>query len=88
MYQTVAGFFLKYAIATYGIYIIYKNHIKNHKYFITVYTLAIFIFGTFLSRNNYILFNILKYYQYINLVLFIAIPLIVFTTFALKYKKK
>lgn len=88
LYQTVAGFFLKYAIATYGIYIIYKNHIKNHKYFITVYTLAIFIFGTFLSRNNYILFNILKYYQYINLVLFIAIPLIVFTTFALKYKKK
>lgn len=88
LYQTVAGFFLKYAIATYGVYIIYKKHIKNHKYFTTVYTLAIFIFGTFLSRNNYILFYILKYYQYINLVLFVAVPIIAFTTFSLRYKKK
>ena len=88
LYQTVVGFFLKYSIATYGVYIIYKKHIKNYKYFTTVYTLAIFIFGTFLSRNNYILFYILKYYQYINLILFIAIPLIAFTSFALSTKKK
>ena len=88
LYQTVIGFFLKYAIATYGIYIIYKKYIKNYKYFTTIYTLAIFIFGTFLSRNNYILFYVLKYYQYINLVLFVAVPLIAFTAFSLKYKKK
>lgn len=88
LYQTVAGFFLKYIIATYGIYIIYKKYIKNYKYFTTVYTLAIFIFGTFLSRNNYILFYILKYYQYINLILFVAVPLIAFTTFSLRFKKK
>ena len=88
LYQTVVGFFLKYIIATYGVYIIYKKYIKNHKYFITVYTLAIFIFSTFLSRNNYILFFILKYYQYINLVLFIIVPLIAFTAFSLRFKKK
>lgn len=88
LYQTIVGFFLKYILATYGVYIIYKKHIKNNKYFITIYTLAIFIFSTFLSRNNYILFYILKYYQYINLVLFIAIPLITFTAFSLKVNKK
>ena len=88
LYQTVVGFFLKYVIATYGVYIIYKKYIKNYKYFTTVYTLAIFILGTFLSRNNYILFYILKYYQYINLVLFVAVPLIAFTAFSLRFKKK
>lgn len=87
LYQTIVGFFIKYILATYGIYLIYKHYIKNYKYFITIYTLAIFIFSTFLSRNNYILFNILKYYQYINLVLFIAIPLIAFISFSLRVKK-
>ena len=72
LYQTVAGFFL----------------IKNTKYFITVYTLAVFIFSSFISRNNYILFFILKYYQYINLVLFIVIPLIAYIAFQVRYKKK
>lgn len=88
LYQTVMGFFLKYIISACGVYIIYKKYIKNHKYFITVYTLAIFIFGTFLSRNNYILFYLLKYYQYINLILFVAVPLIAFTAFSLRSKKK
>lgn len=88
LYQTVVGFFLKYIIATYGIYAIYKKHIKNTKAFITVYSLAIFIFSTFLSRNNYILFYALRYYQYINLILFVAIPLIAFTAFSLKVKKR
>lgn len=88
LYQTVAGFFLKYILCTYGIYIIYKKYIKNTKYFITVYTLAVFIFSSFISRNNYILFFILKYYQYINLVLFIVIPLIAYIAFQVRYKKK
>lgn len=88
LYQTVMGFFLKYIISAYGVYIIYKKYIKNNKYFITVYTLAVFIFGTFLSRNNYILFYLLKYYQYINLILFVAIPLIAFIAFSLRCKKK
>lgn len=88
LYQTVVGFFLKYIISAYGVYIIYKKYIKNNKYFITVYTLAVFIFATFLSRNNYILFFILKYYQYINLALFIIVPLIAFTSFSLRFKKK
>ena len=45
-------------------------------------------FYKYLSRNNYILFYILKYYQYINLLLFVAVPLIAFTAFSLRYKKK
>lgn len=88
LYQTVVGYFLKYVLSSYGVYIIYKKYIKNDTYFITIYTLAIFIFSTFISRNNYVLFIILKYYQYVNLILFIIIPLITFIFFQIRYKNK
>ena len=88
LYQTVIGYFLKYILSAYGVYIIYKKYIKNDKCFITIYTLVIFIFSTFISRNNYVLFIILKYYQYINLILFIFVPLIAFISFQIRYKNK
>lgn len=88
LYQTVVGYFLKYILSAYGVYIIYKKYIKNDKCFITIYTLVIFIFSTFISRNNYVLFIILKYYQYINLILFIFVPLIAFISFQIRYKNK
>lgn len=87
LYQTVVGFFIKYILCMYGIYAIFKKYIKNYKYYNTVYSIAIFIFATFLSRNNYIVFYILKYFQYINIILFIVVPLIAFTAFNIKYKK-
>ena len=87
LYQTVAGLFVKYIIATCGIYIIYEKYIKNRKVFITIYSLAIFIGASFLARNNYVLFNILKYYQYVNLIFFIVIPLIAFIAFQINVHK-
>ncbi|MCQ2969552.1 MAG: endospore germination permease [Clostridium sp.] len=86
--ETVIGLFLKYILSTYGIYIIYKNYIKNHKIFVAAYSIIIFILGSLLSKNNYILFNILKYYNYSNLFFFILIPLIAFTAFLMKSSKK
>ena len=61
--EAVVGLFLKYLLSTYGIYIIYKKYIKNKKIYIGTYSIIIFILASLLSRNNYILFNILKYYQ-------------------------
>ena len=86
-FQTVIGMSIKYLIATCGIYIIYEKHIKNRRAFITVYSIIIFIFACFLSRNNYILFNILKYYQYVNLVTFVLVPLIAFLFFQINVHK-
>lgn len=88
LYQTVVGLFLKYVICVYGVYILLEKYIKKNTYFIAIYTVIIFVLATFLSRNNYILFFLLKYYQYINLVIFIVIPLIAFSSFLLRYKKK
>ena len=88
LYQSVIGFFIKYILCSYGIYIIYERYIKNTKLFISIHTVLVFIISIFFARNNYILFNVLKYYQYINLVLFILVPLIGFTAFSLRYNKK
>ena len=87
VFQTVIGMFVKYIIATCGIYLIYEKQIKSRKAFITIYSIAIFIFACFLSRNNYTLFNVLKYYQYINLVTFVLVPLIAFLSFQINVHK-
>ena len=85
--ENILGLFLKYLLSSYGIYIIYKKSIKNHKVFITIYSLTIFILGTLLSRNNYILFEILKYFNYISFVLLFIVPLIAITCFSLRSAK-
>lgn len=87
VFQTVVGMFLKYLIATCGIYLIYEKKIESKNTFITVYSIVIFILACFLSRNNYTLFNILKYYQYVNLVTFVIVPLIAFLTFQINVHK-
>lgn len=88
LFQTVIGLFIKYILCAYGIYILYEKQIKSRNAYITIYTLATFIGGTFLAQNNYILFYLLEYYQIINLILFILIPLIAFTSFNIKKHKK
>ena len=62
--------------------------IKNDKIYIATYSIIIFILASLFSKNNYILFNILKYYNYSNLFFFILIPLIAFTAFSMKSSKK
>lgn len=88
LYQSVLGFFIKYVLCFYGVYIIYEKFISNKKYFITIYTAIVFVLSTLLSGNNYTLFRVLKYYQYINLITFIFIPLLAFITFSLRSKHK
>lgn len=87
LFQTIIGFFIKYLLCSYGIYIIYEKYIHNKKVFITVYTLLVFVLASFIGSNNYILFRLLNYYQVINLVLFVAVPLIAAIGFNIRAKK-
>ena len=86
--ESIIGLFLKYILSCYGIYIIYRKLIKNYKVYIIIYTLIIFIFSSFLSKNNYILFEFLKYYNYSNLILLLLVPLIAFIAFSMRSTKK
>lgn len=85
--QTVAGFFVKYILSTYGILIIYSEEIKNKKFFIGVYSFLVFVLSNFIGSNNYYLHNILGSMQLVNLVAFLIIPLVTFTIYNFKHKK-
>lgn len=88
LYQTVVGNFVKYILCTTGIMLIYEKYIPHKKVFILIYTALIFVFGTIVGRSNYVLYDILKYYQLINIVLFLILPLIVFTIHYFRAKSK
>lgn len=88
LFQTIVGMFIKYILSAFGIYILYEKLIKNRTAYIIIYTFAVFISACFLAKNNYILFRLLKYYQVINLVLFILVPLIAFVCFSIRKPKK
>ena len=88
LFQTIFGFFIKYILCTCGIYIIYRNHIKNSKAYITVYTIAVFIISFFFANSNYYLFNALKYYQVINIILLCIVPLLGFLCYNVRNNNK
>lgn len=88
MLQVQAGFLIKYIITFYAILIIARNYNMNTRivniapYFISV---AVFICSYLLSKNPFILFNLLNIYQYLCLFNFVLVPFFVFVI--LHYKK-
>lgn len=88
LYQTVVGSFIKYILCSYGIMLIYEKYIPHKKVFILIYTGFIFVLGTLIGRSNFLLYDALKYYQLINILLFLMLPLIVFTIYYIKSPKK
>jgi spore germination protein (amino acid permease) len=86
--QTVLGFFVKYILATYSLLIIFHKYIKNKPLFIGIYSFIIFSLAVYFGGNNYYLYFLLKYMQIVNLSGFILIPLIVFSLYKIKSKKK
>ena len=86
LFQTVVGNFIKYILCSSAVLVIYGKYFPNKKFFILIYTSFIFVFGTLLSRNNFVLYDLLKYYQIVNLIVFLILPLIVYTIHFLKFK--
>ena len=88
IFRSSLMWFIKYILCSFAIISLYENIIKNKKTFILLYTLIIFILITFLTKNQYFLFYILKNLQFVLLVPFIFIPLISFLIYKIKFKKK
>lgn len=88
LYQTVVGNFIKYILCAASIMLIYEKLIKRKKVFILIYTAFIFVFGTLLGRSNFLLYDLLKYYQLINILLFLILPLIIFTVHYFRAKSR
>jgi hypothetical protein len=86
IFRSVCLWFVKYILSSYGILLLYKDKIKEKNLFVICYSIAIFTASFILTKNQYFLFYCLRLLQFANLVLFVAIPLIIF--YFIKYNKR
>lgn len=86
--QILGGWYLKYITVFYGLLKLLEIFNKKpKKYAIWVITILVFILSYFVSKDSFLLKELLYYYTYIALINFIIIPFIVFGVFSMKYSK-
>ncbi|NFI94000.1 spore gernimation protein [Clostridium botulinum] len=86
IFRIVIGFFIKYILSGYAIFLIYHDKIKSKKVFFSIFLVVVFILSYLVSNNNYILFHFLKYFELASIVLLLLIPLI--SSFIISIKLK
>lgn len=86
IFRSVVMWFLKYLLTSYGIFLLYKDKIRNKKIFIILYSTLVFTASYILTENQYNLFNSLEIIQLILGAIFILIPAISFLIYNIKYK--
>jgi spore germination protein (amino acid permease) len=88
MLQMLGGWYIKYILTFYALlkllYLL-KMESKLNIYIITVLVYAI---AYFISSNLFVLYSYLNVYTYIALVNFFIIPLMVYTIYYFKYRKR
>ena len=86
--KTVSVWFLKYVLCAVAILYMYKNVFTNKKIFAIGYSFLAYICSYVISKKHYLLFDFLKYYELIALILLCILPFVTFLIYYLKYKKK
>ena len=76
----------KYILCICSLIILWK--IKNKKWFVFYLSIVIYILSYLSANNIYILFDLLKYYQYALLILLFAIPLLIYICYGIRFKNK
>ncbi len=92
MLQIVGGWILKYLVSFYAILLLSKEIFKFKKkqliYTTYIGSVLVYIASYYIAKDLALLFNFFSIYSYVCLINFVIIPLIVFTIFASKMKKK
>jgi len=86
MLQIVGGWYIKYILVFYSMLQVLKHKTMINKYTPYLITLFVVIPSFYISKNIFLLFNVLNYFSYICLANFIVIPFIIFTIYKLKHK--
>lgn len=76
----------KYILCICSLTAIWK--IKNKKWFVFFLSIVVYILSYLSANNIYTLFNLLKYYQYVLLVLLFIIPLFIYICYGIRFKNK
>ncbi len=90
MLQIVGGWLLKYILTFYAMLIILRDYgieKKTEKVLIIAISILAYIGSICASKNSFKLFELLNIFQYISLVNYIVLPLIVFSILAVKNSK-
>lgn len=85
--KTTCLWFLKYVICAVSILYLYKDKFTNKKIYAVIYSIVAYICAFIVSRNHYFLFDYLRYYHLVALVLLGVIPFITFSIYYFKFKK-
>ncbi|AOR24514.1 GerAB/ArcD/ProY family transporter [Clostridium taeniosporum] len=76
IFRVVIGFFIKYILSSYAIFLIYHDKIKSKKVFFSLFLIVVFVLSYLISNNNYRLFYFFKYFEIASIILLLLIPLI------------
>lgn len=87
MISSILSWVVKYLITIFSLYTIWKDRVKYKRNFIALISIIVYVFSYFIAKNIYILFILLKYYQYILLVVFFICPILIYTMANFKRKK-
>ncbi|MPQ43722.1 GerAB/ArcD/ProY family transporter [Clostridium tarantellae] len=85
---SMLAWIIKYLIATFSLYSLWKDKIKNKNIYFLFLALIVYAASYFLCRNTYFLFYILNYFQYVLLIVFFILPIIIYLLFNIKKAKK
>ncbi|MFT5873007.1 MAG: spore germination protein (amino acid permease) [Clostridium sp.] len=88
MLQMVGGWFIKYVITLNAIIILLKKLSFFNKYTVYIISLVVFMISYFVSAKVLFVYKFLNLYVYFSVVCFILIPVIVFSIFYIKTRKK
>lgn len=92
IYQVISAWFAKYITTFFALLIILKelniNKLFNPKYLPASISLIVYLMAYSLNDNLLELFRFLNYFDYISIVGFIIMPLIVFTMYNIRSKSK
>ncbi|MBY0753965.1 endospore germination permease [Clostridium sardiniense] len=85
--KTTCLWFLKYVLCAVAILYLYKDKFSNKRVYAIVYSIIAYICAFFITKNHYIFFDFLKYYQLIALVLLGIMPFITFAIYYYRWNK-
>ena len=87
MISSTLSWIVKYLITIFSLYTIWKDRVKYKRNFIALISVIVYAFSYLAAKNAYTLFILLRYYQYILLIVLFICPIIIYTLAYFKRQK-
>lgn len=82
----ILSYMCKYILAIYSLCLLWN--IQNKKVFIAYLSIVIYILSRLATKNIFLSFTLLKYYQYLLFATLFCIPFLIYIIYSIKHKNK